>query len=202
MHRRRPEQSGPRVSLTDYAPLTPPNAGPLERGVDRALSRIDGVDLTPIRTVDDPQACPAPLLPWLAYDSSVDDWDPDWPTRAKRLAISQSLIQHREKGTLAAIERAVLPLGGQVVVRPWFEQTPEGEPGTFQVILTLPTGGADAPPAEAVDMAIAAIDRSKSARDHYTFALGSSARGALGLVGAVRAGAYARLSLTAASLEA
>ncbi len=186
--------------MTDFAPLMAPNATPLERGLDRGLSRLDEVDLTAILVCDDPQACPAELLPWLAFDTSIDDWDPDWSDRAKRAAIEQSLVQHREKGTLAAIERAVRPLGGQVVVRPWFEQIPEGEPYTFQVILTLPTNGGDAPPADAVEMAVAAIDRAKSARDHYTFALGSSARGSLGLVGAMRSAAYARLQLAGASL--
>ena len=46
--------------------LLPPNATPLERALEDGLTGLAAID-PPVEKIWDPQTCPLPLLPWLAY---------------------------------------------------------------------------------------------------------------------------------------
>ena len=91
--------------------LLPSNATALERVLEAAPgARVEGMPVL----VDDlwrPDACPENALPWLAWALSVDRWDPDWPTDVKRLVVADSVGQHRRKGTLSAVRRALDDVG-------------------------------------------------------------------------------------------
>lgn len=87
-----------------YPDLLPANATALERALAGATGRIGAVP-TPLRELFRWDTCPADLLPWLAWEMSVDIWDQGWPEARKRAIIRESFELHRAKGTLYAIDR-------------------------------------------------------------------------------------------------
>lgn len=96
--------------------LLPPNATLAERALEGATSRISDVPV-PVRESWDPDTCPEPLLPWLAWAFSVDEWDPSWSVETKREVIRVSYAQHRRKGTVGAVKRALAAAGlGEVTI--------------------------------------------------------------------------------------
>jgi phage tail P2-like protein len=125
-------------------PLLPGNASRLERAAAEALADIQRVPV-PIRPLWNPNDCPAYLLPYLAWAFSVDRWDPNWSTEAKRDVCRAAWAVHKRKGTISALRRVVEPLGYLLEVEEWFHQQPEGPRGTFALrIGVLDTGITDA----------------------------------------------------------
>jgi phage tail P2-like protein len=93
--------------------LLPPNATPQERALSLATGRDVGV---PIKQLWSPLTCPASVLPWLAWALSVDEWDGAWPVETQRQVIAASIDQHRKKGTVGALRRALERLGYEVEI--------------------------------------------------------------------------------------
>jgi phage tail P2-like protein len=172
--------------------LLPPNATSAERAVDAALARLSDVPVV-IRELWNADTCPEPLLPYLAWALSVDVWDAAWPIARKRSAIRSAWSLHRLKGTRKAVSDAVASVGGAVVLREWFEQSPEGVPGTFQAVVA---GGGATVTAEYQNQLIAAIERAKPASRHFTVGTGIDMAGAIGMAGVLRAWLFTRLELT------
>lgn len=108
--------------------LLPLNSTPLERAVEAASAEDLKVNL---RTLYNPDTCPANLLYQLAWAWSVDRWDDTWPESIKRSVIRSSFYIHAHKGTIGALRRVVEPFGYLIEVIEWFETVPEGVPGTF-----------------------------------------------------------------------
>ncbi|WP_324711446.1 phage tail protein I [Pseudomonas citronellolis] len=110
--------------------LLPLNATAMERTLADVMSR----DLA-VRTRDlmNPDTCPVEFLPYLAWAYSVDRWSSDWPAETKRKAIKDAYYVHAHKGTIGALRRVVEPLGYALEVSEWWQQTPEGTPGTFSI---------------------------------------------------------------------
>ena len=122
------------------APLLPSNSTPLERQAAQALAQIQRVPI-PLRTLYNPDLCPLPLLPYLAWAFSVDRWDSQWTEAAKRAAIRSEYYIHSRKGTLGSLRRVVEPLGYLVDVVEWWQTEPEGPRATFTLkIGVLDTG--------------------------------------------------------------
>lgn len=96
--------------------LLPPNATAQERALSLALARISDVPV-PVRSLWNPQTCPAAVLPWLAWAMSVDDWDGTWTEQQKRDVIQASVEVHRQKGTIGSLKAALRPLGFEVDVK-------------------------------------------------------------------------------------
>lgn len=120
--------------------LLPRNSTPLERQAALALAQIQRVPI-PLRTLYNPDLCPMPLLPYLAWAFSVDRWDEKWTEAAKRQVINTSYYVHSRKGTIGALRRVVEPLGYLIEVLEWWQTAPEGIPGTFALkVGVLDTG--------------------------------------------------------------
>lgn len=124
----------------DRTPLLPSNATPLERAAAEALAEIQRVEV-PLRTLWNPRACPAHLLPYLAWAFSIDRWDPNWSELTKRNVISTSFYVHKKKGTISALRRIVEPFGFVLSIDEWWESEPKGEPGTFSMDIGLEAEG-------------------------------------------------------------
>lgn len=92
-----------------HDPLLPPNQTRLEAALARAMRPT--VDPEVIRHLWNPWKCPAHLLPWLAWSLSVDEWDDGWQTHIKRQVIAESIVVHRQKGTVASVQRALSAAG-------------------------------------------------------------------------------------------
>ncbi|MDD2047332.1 phage tail protein I [Pseudomonas putida] len=118
--------------------LLPLNSTALEQAIEAA-----GVEVTdiPLRTLYNPDTCPAHLLHQLAWAWSVDRWDETWPEAIKRSVIRSAFYVHAHKGTIGALRRVVEPLGYLIEVLEWWEEAPRGVPGTFRLqVGVLETG--------------------------------------------------------------
>jgi len=93
-----------------YKSLLPPNTTKLERSLDETNAHLTEIPV-PLTSYIDPDNCPEELLPWLAWELSVDYWDENWSIEQKRDVIKASPYVHMKKGTPAAIRRAVEALG-------------------------------------------------------------------------------------------
>ena len=114
--------------------LLPNNATPQEVALDLATARIGNVDV-PIRTLWDPENCPADILPWLAWAFSVDKWDATWTEAQKRAIVAAAIFVHRRKGTPAAVKEVIeLIFGGGDLVEPW--QSSDLTPHQFKIVTT------------------------------------------------------------------
>ncbi|WP_039011027.1 phage tail protein I [Pseudomonas brassicacearum] len=122
------------------APLLPSNSTPLEHQAAQALAQIQRVPI-PLRTLYNPDLCPLPLLPYLAWAFSVDRWDSKWTEAAKRAAIRSAYYIHSRKGTIGSLRRVVEPLGYLIEIIEWWQTVPVGPRATFKLkVGVLDTG--------------------------------------------------------------
>jgi phage tail P2-like protein len=147
--------------------LLPFNATAQELALEGATARISDVDVL-VRESWDPATCPVALLPWLAWAMSVDWWDSTWTEAQQRATIAASLMVHRHKGTVGAVNRIMGALGysGQIVE--WWQTAPQGVPHTFAANVEISDRGITD---DAINAIAAQIDRVKPARSHYTLNL-------------------------------
>ncbi|WP_125720073.1 phage tail protein I [Pseudoalteromonas rubra] len=129
--------------MTETTQLLPPGASVLERGLSEVTQCSErGVVPEQIAKLWDPQTCPEPLLPWLAWALSVDEWDENWPSETKRALVARSVPIHKHKGTVGSVKRALSSLGLELEFFEWFEDTDDvylapylsKEPHTFVFI--------------------------------------------------------------------
>lgn len=116
--------------MPDIVATLPPKTTALQRATARACADIGEIPV-PIRTVWNPDTCPAAFLPHLAWALSVDRWDDQWSVETKRAAIKASYAIHRKKGTIAAVRRVVETLGFLINIVEWWQTEPPGQRGTF-----------------------------------------------------------------------
>lgn len=154
--------------------LLPFNATSYEYALESVTKRATLLPVD-IAAVWDPIACPAELLPWLAWALSVDTWDSDWPEATKRALIANSVQIHRTKGTVSAIERVMDALGVAAELHEWFDYG--GVPHTFR--LTAWANANLVPDAEVILNPVLyrtlqrSIDNVKPVRSHYDFRIGA-----------------------------
>ncbi len=164
--------------------LLPNNSTLLERGIEAATAERPDV---PLRTLYNPDTCPAYLLHQLAWAWSVDRWDENWSEAVKRSVIRSAFHVHARKGTIGALRRVVEPLGYLIEVREWWQTVPEGVPGTF----ALQVGVLDQGITEEMYQELTRlIDDAKPVSRHLT-----------GLAIALSSGGYLRLGLGLAEGE-
>lgn len=118
--------------------LLPLNSTQLERAIEAG---IDETTEIPLRTLYNPDTCPAHLLYQLAWAWSVDRWDEAWPEEVKRSVIRSSFYVHAHKGTIGALRRVVEPFGYLIEVVEWFQTEPKGVPGTFALKIGISDEG-------------------------------------------------------------
>jgi len=179
--------------------VLPPHATPLERAAEQVMARLAHIPV-PLSELWNPDTCPAPLLPWLAWAVSVDHWEANWPEAIKRQLIRSALSVAQHKGTAASMRQVIASFGGAMHLVEWWQTDPPGAPHTFELVLTL--SGQDGSPTSAafVDDVIAAVRRVKPARSHFTFTQGVQAHAPIRLLTGARTALHRRLSLKEAVL--
>lgn len=91
--------------------LLPPNATPLEQALEAvAGARTEQIPV-PLRTLWSAADCPAAVLPWLAWQLCVPEWDPAWPEAQQRATVAAAIWVHRHQGTVGAIRRVMANAG-------------------------------------------------------------------------------------------
>lgn len=174
--------------------LLPPNASSLERALEAADAALLAMPMQH-GLLKSPPLCPERFLPWLAWEFSLDTWDSDWPSHIKRQRIASAIQIQRHKGTARSVHAVIESFGGSVVLQEWWQKEPRGTPHTFELLLVL-SGRPDIDPsAKYVEDVIAEVERTKPVRSHFTFTQGADFEERLGLVGALRATAYRRISI-------
>ena len=122
--------------------LLPINSTELEHNIADAMH--DGAQLPAldheqlgdvIRALHDPDHCPADLLPYLAWATSVDYWREDWPEQTKRDVIKAAWRVHQIKGTRTALIAAIEAFGYRATIREWWDTG--GAAGTFDVTVDV-----------------------------------------------------------------
>ncbi|RXE99584.1 phage tail protein I [Pseudoalteromonas sp. PS5] len=78
-----------------------------------------------------PELCPEPLLPFLAWNYSVDEWDESWSLQVKRQVVADAFTVHQYKGTPFALQKALDSLNIETEIKEWWET--HGTPGTVQI---------------------------------------------------------------------
>ena len=106
--------------------LLPPTATKLEKKLSQTITCDPPI---PLRTLWDPQTCPYELLPYLAWQYSVDRWDEKWSEQIKRKVIAEAFEIHKFKGTKESIRRAVEPFGFLIKISEWWQNNQT--PGSF-----------------------------------------------------------------------
>lgn len=153
--------------------LLPPNSSPLERATASALA----IDLNPavIKTLWNPEKCPASLLPWLAWAVSADGWELATTEQMQRDLIANSVQTHRIKGTAGAVKGALAALNINIDLVEWWQTQPKGTPHTFMLTAWANenrNGGAPLS-AETYQKIRALVDELKPVRSWYEFVTGS-----------------------------
>lgn len=176
--------------------LLPPNASALERALEAATARLGDLPV-PLRSLIDPDRCPLPLLPYLAWAVSIDAWSSDWPEPVKRARVRRAIEIQRRKGTAASVRAVVESFGGAVALREWWQLTPPGPPHSFTMAVEL--SGNDGAPATAAfaDAVISEVRRTKPVRSSFTFTQGLRFTGTAGLIAVARPVLFTRLQFTA-----
>lgn len=124
--------------------LLPQHCTPQEIALEDATASIGRVPVV-LRILWRPAACPAPLLPWLAWALSVDEWDPEWSDAERRGVVAESAALHARKGTPWAVKRALQLMGyGNVEI---IEGSTYRRDGTYARDAAINHGG-DIPPYE------------------------------------------------------
>lgn len=129
----------PDIDTPDLLPPEEGAASDLHRALSISQSRVLDVDMDVIRRSVLAHTTPASLLPWLAWDRSVDEYVDTWPEDAKRQVVAGSFAYHRVKGTPAALKRALGQLDYATEVTEWFQYG--GLPYRFRVAFELPENG-------------------------------------------------------------
>lgn len=144
--------------------LLPPNASLTERALEAAGTLVCDVD-GHLDTLRNPETIPANLLPWLAWDRSVDVWDTAWTDSQKRAVVASSIRVHQHKGTVGAMLTALAALDYTAQLVEGWQTSPPGAPYTFRIDVQLDSRGIiDGIWGEVERTALAA----KNARSHLT----------------------------------
>ena len=154
--------------------LLPPNATPLERALASACDM--DLDPTPVSWLADANRCPAPFLPWLAWERSVDGWNEAIAEGPRRELIRRSIDIHKHKGTAGAVRRALGALGVSVEFKEW-QDLPGAAPFTFGLTAWV-NENHDNQDTTLLTPALYArlkrmVDEVKNERSHYTFRVGA-----------------------------
>lgn len=154
--------------------LLPPNATLLERALT-ATCDMD-LDPTPVSWLADANRCPAPFLPWLAWERSVDGWNEAIAEGPRRELIRRAIDIHKHKGTAGAVRQALGALGVSVEFKEW-QDLPGAAPFTFGLTAWV-NENHDPHDTTLLTPALYArlkrmVDEVKNERSHYTFRVGA-----------------------------
>lgn len=173
--------------------LLPPSVSELEINLVEVTTSAVNKNISDLSELWNADTCPVKFLPWLAWAEGVEEWSQEWAEQVQRAVIKTTRETRRYRGTAKAVIDAVAGFGGIATVTEWFQQSPPGVPGTFDVTIT---GGDNYIEAGLQTAMISAIDRNKNARSHYVLGVGLTMQANLYQVGIGQVVNYVRLNFT------
>lgn len=151
--------------------LLPPNSTPNEKAMHAAvMSQMPADRFDEINTYKDPQTCPEYLLPYLAWERGVDEWDTNWPTQTKRDVVESAPEEQAHGGTVYAIKRALASLGFEMTLTEAWQS--DGLPHSFQLFASLNNLTGITLDAEAHKLIHRKVRRTKNVRSQYDLQFG------------------------------
>ena len=148
--------------MTSLRTLLPPSSSKLQRDLEEVFANRIALLGKQGRDVTKSDISPEHILPWLAWEMSVDVWNDNWAVEIRREVIKASLFVHKKKGTIGALKKALgaLQIDG-LQLEEWFEYG--GNPYTFRVFIEIISSGFDL---TILDEIFAIIINSKNVRSH------------------------------------
>lgn len=117
-----------------FRSLLPQNALHQERALEQAgREQILALATGMVRRVKSADGCPFHLLPWLAWELSVDFWDENWTEEEKRQVCRDAAYVHQHRGTAGAVRRALGAVSLPTTVIEWWQENPRRAPYTFRI---------------------------------------------------------------------
>ncbi|SIO94663.1 phage tail protein I [Vibrio spartinae] len=163
--------------MSSFVSQLPPSASRLERVLEQIFWEEIQLIERDIQDFLNPRECRLDLLPYLAWELSVDDWNDDWDESIKRSACAKALTIHMYKGTRGGVESALAALGVSTELTEWFEASPPLKPGRFEVTAwankNLASGQASFLSDAMYQQIRSAIDNAKNVRSHYDMKVGA-----------------------------
>lgn len=158
--------------------LLPANATKYERALEKTCARSFSLPVL-IDRIRNPYTCSMSVLPWLAYERSVDEWNEGWSEEQKRQVTARSISVHKKKGTRGAVEEALGAVGFEITPIEWWEVEPKRQRGTYDLQVVLPEKKGSS--AEDFSELVRIVDRAKNTRSHLR-AIQFSSTGAASLI--------------------
>lgn len=157
---------------------------PRERATEAVDGRFEDLDTDLIARVRSPADAPVAYLPYLAWERSVDVYDPLWPESVKRAAIAAAPIVHRYKGTRYAVAVALSALRIDAEIVEWWQASPKRAPYTFRVKAYARARLYDGPllSPQLISAAYASILRAKPESRAFDLTVGVNVPASLGLI--------------------
>jgi phage tail P2-like protein len=156
--------------MSDYS-LLPDNKSALERGLELAFTELLGEIETPYPNLLNPRKTPTRILPYIAQDRGVIEWNAKAPRSEQEQVVATAYQQYKQAGTPAGLKVALSPLSGDVDVEPWHKYG--GEPYHLRVVAWLPA----APTDELLSLVADRLENAQSGRDVISLSLGVKASG-------------------------
>lgn len=172
------------AQMVDFDKILPPNYTGFERAFCAALNTHE----LPIN-IDinwNANLVAEKLLPFCAWQLSVDAWDTNWALQIKRNQVLNSPIIHRQKGTIGSIKKIIAGFGGSVTLREWHQQIPKGTPHTFKITLSFANIEGVQPDQEYLNNILKMINAAKPVRSHYTFTIANNIEKEIAIVAVLR----------------
>ncbi len=149
-------------SRNTFNALLPKNSSKLEQQIDKLSVRVDNLPVT-FDSLIDPDSCPVPFLPWLAWSRRVEFWRSEWSESDKRKVIKESRSFNTSRGTKSALVKGMEYLALGYEITPWHALHPKGQPYTFTIKIT--SGRISVQQQQAIYTTLNSV---KSARDLYS----------------------------------
>lgn len=142
----------------------PPSASKMERMMEQVFWEELALIERDIRNFYDPYQCRVDLLPYLAWEMSVDYWDENWSEQTKRDVIAASNPIHTTKGTRYALDKSIESIRDDgLSVTEWFDDEANLAPGFFRVNLEARNSDIDE---NTVPQIYTAVNNAKNTRSH------------------------------------
>ncbi len=184
--------------MAEFKSLLPPSTSALERAIEQVLAeRLESIERD-LKTYLDPWQCRVDLLPYLAWEMSVDYWEDEWPEQIKRQVVAASIEVHSRKGTADAVRKALAAVDVAADLNEWYVSG--GQPYTASVTAyahsnLIPSGNTLLTP-QLQQQIGRVIDENKPLRTHVEFTVGVGFTNPLSVAAAAGCKIYGRDSWT------
>ena len=139
-------------------------------------------------------------LDHLAVQFHVAAWDSLWPRETKLSVLLATVETKRRRGTLKAVKAAVGAMFEPFFITEWGQQTPKGQPFTFNIEIPLDDIGKDMTFRDQEDL-YALVYEAKSIRSHGSITLRRKFTQTIRVGAAMSAGNYAQIRGDISSIE-